>query len=386
MTVTRNNIKSIFFSLIVFFIFIGTVEMLLRTTHLFNASISCSRPDDLIGWSNSPNCDFKFNEENDHTINVRFNNHGYRDKDRTLKKPSDVYRIAMLGDSFIEALQVELEHTFFSLTEDKLNGNHSKQTELINFGRSGSTQTEELLILRNKVMKFSPDMVLLFFFPGNDIKEVSSKTVSGSLRPFYQISQKDELVLDTSFTESSIYKIKSSINIFKQNSALISLLATRYNAYKQARGRNNLKTEVTEISPDALDSYLTLCTENPDETYSTNYQLNKRLIKTIAEYCKDHGVKFMLVTLDTQAYVKDLEEKYILADPTFNSYFFEDDMKNFANSLNIEYLGIQRIFAKHNKDTSTLLHWGKWGHWNYEGHKVVALALTRKLESLIYSE
>lgn len=72
-------------------------------------------------------------------------------------------------------LQVEIEHTFFSMTEHKLNGKYYKNIEVMNFGQSGSTQTEELLTLRNDVIKFSPDMVLLFFYPVNNIKEVSRK-------------------------------------------------------------------------------------------------------------------------------------------------------------------------------------------------------------------
>jgi hypothetical protein len=386
MTVTRNKIKIILFSLIVFLLFIVIFEIVLRTTHLFNVSISCSEPDDLIGWRNSPNCEFWFKKENDHPITIKFNNYGYRDEDWLLEKPKDTYRIAMIGDSFIEALQVELKHTFFTLTENQLNKNHSNSVELMNFGRSGSTQTEELLVLKNEVAQFSPDMVILFFFPGNDIKEVSRKTNIAYLRPYYQISKNNDLFLENSFIKSRTFKIKSFINMFKQHSALISLLAKRYNSYMQTKLQSKLNDKETDSGSDGLENYLTLCTATQDKTYLDNYKLNKILIKTIAEYCKEKGIKFMLITLDTQAYVKELEEEYILTDPTFNPYFFEDDLKDLANSINIDYLGIQRIFRKYNEETGAILHWGNWGHWNYEGHTVVTLALTRKLESLIYSE
>lgn len=47
---------------------------------------------------------------------------------------------------------------------------------------------------------------------------------------------------------------------------------------------------------------------------------------------------------------------------------------------------MQRVFKQYHEDTGLKLHWGNWGHWNYEGHKVVADTLTHKLESIIYSE
>src|SRR5438552_2622971 len=44
-----------------------------------------------------------------YTINAE----GWRDVAHELAKPPGVYRIAVLGDSYVEALQVELEQTFW---------------------------------------------------------------------------------------------------------------------------------------------------------------------------------------------------------------------------------------------------------------------------------
>ena len=104
------------------------------------------------------------------------------------------------------------------------------------------------------------------------------------------------------------------------------------------------------------------------------------LIKVMSEYCKDEGIKFILVTVDNDAYIPKFEEQYKAIDPTFNTNFFEDDLKNYATSLNIEYLGLQRMFRQAYENTGTPLH---WGHWNYQGHKLVANALANKLRPLI---
>jgi lysophospholipase L1-like esterase len=381
-------IVNIVFFIIIFNFFLVIIEIVLRTTHMFGATISCSEPDSVVGWRNTPGCTFHFNKENDHPVPVKFNNYGYRDKDWSLKKPNDTYRIAVLGDSFVEALQVEMEHNFISMTEQRLNKRHDINVELMNFGRSGFTQIEELLVLRNEVIQFSPDMVVIFFLPTNDLQEISKKTDINFLRPYYQISENGKLILDTSFTETRTFKIKSFVNVFKQHSALISLLAKRYNAYKQAKQISKAKAKrVPKDRPTGtlskkLDGYLTLCSSNPNETYLGNYQLSKVLIKNMARFTHEKGVRFMLVTIDIPAYMPEVEKQYTSIDSTFDSNFFEDNLNNFATSLNIEYLGLQRIFKQYYENTGVPLH---WSHWNYEGHKVVANALADKMEPIIAS-
>lgn len=381
----KKIIANLFLSFITFFVFLGILEIVLRTTHLFNARISWSEPDPILGWKFIPSHKYWSNEENDHPITGRINSYGWRDEEWSLQKPVNTYRIAVLGDSFVEAMQVETDRTFLALTEHQLNKNQHNKVELMNFGQSGFTQTEELLVLKKYVVEFSPDMVVLFFIPQNDIEDVCRETAPDLIHPFYNISERGELILDTSFVELREFKLKCFINVFKQHSALISLLCERYNSYitqKRARAKSMPRVKGEEILPEKLEGYLTLCTDNPDFTYLINYKLNKILIKAIAEYCKAKDIRFILVTIHNDAYMPEVEKQYKLIDLTFDANFFEDDLRNFSKSINIEYLGLQRIFRQHFKNKGVSLH---WGHWNYEGHKVVANALTNKLKQIIYS-
>jgi len=378
----KEIIKNILVSFIIFLLFLAIVEVILRTTHLFNARISWSEPDPILGWRFTPGCKYWFNEENNHPITGIINSFGWRDKEWSIQKPANTYRIAVLGDSFVEAFQVETERTFLALTENQLNKNQDFKVELMNFGRSGYTQTEELLVLKNCVAQFSLDMVVLFFLPSNDIQDVHRETAIHMIRPFYNISESGDLVLDTSFVESREFKIKCSINWFKQNSALISFLCERYNLYKQkkrvrAKSMKNVKGEKTQKK---LNGYLSLCTNNPGVKYLKNYKLNKILIEAMSEFCKKKGILFILVTINNKTYIPQIEEKYRLIDSTFNANFFEDDLRNFAKSINIEYLVLQKIFKQSFSQSGKYLH---WGHWNYKGHKLVANILSDKLELLL---
>ena len=85
------------------------------------------------------------------------------------------------------------------------------------------------------------------------------------------------------------------------------------------------------VHTDTLQKNLTLCTTNADTIYVKNYLLNKRLIKAMAEYCKEKGIQFMLVTIDTDAYIPEVEKRYKAIDPTFDAKANDDPKKPYLN-------------------------------------------------------
>jgi len=376
----KSVIASVLISCIIFLVFIGILEIVLRTTHLFRAKTSYIQPDPILGYRFIPGHKYWHLKENDHPVSDKINSFGWRDKEWSLKKSPNTYRVAVLGDSMVESADIESDRTFLALTEHQLNENFNSnvKVELMNFGFSNITQSEELLTLENHVVKFLPDMVLLFFFPVNDIAEVAMDTSPCQKQPFYQISENGELILDTSFSKTAHYKIKCFINLFKRHSALITFIGERYHGYLEQRRNVSYKN-----GKETIPKYLSLCTTSPDATFRKNYQLNKILIKAMAKYCKEKKILFMLVTVDIpNIYTPEGERKYKTIDSTFDAYFFENDLENYATSLNIEYLGLQRIFRQAYEKNSVPLH---WFHWNYEGHKVIANALAEKLKPILAS-
>jgi len=365
------SVVSLVFTLLV-------LEVLLRCTHLFGACLSCSEPDEEIGYRFIPNCEYWHNRENDHPIRGRMNNYGWRDDEWTLEKPENTYRVAVLGDSFVEAFQVELERTFLTLAEDELNRTSSISFELMAFGRSGFTQSEELIVLQRDVLRFRPDMVMLFFFPGNDIAEVSREIAPNKSRPFFHVSEDGQLVLDTSFSDTSEYKMRSRINYIKQRSALVSLISNRYRTYQSNKREGKGKESGESSQPVSINGFLSLCTSDPDEAYSRGYDLNKILIKEIAGTCKSEGIEFVLVVMDNDAYLPVVEERYREIDSTFDPCFFEDDLRSYSEELSVGFIGLQSIFRKDYETHGKELH---WGHWNYSGHELVARSLIDSLKA-----
>lgn len=377
----KNGLKIALLSAIIFSVFILTLEVVLRTTHLFDARISNAEPDSLLGWRYVPNSSYWYNKENDHPIWGKINSFGWRDKERSIEKPDDTYRIAVIGDSYVEALQVELDSTFLVIAENQLNKDSDIQIELMNFGRSGMTQTEEMLVLKNDVSPFSPDFVIVFFLPSNDIKDINRKTSHNKLRPYYEISKNGELLLDTSFNKTSAYKFRTITSSIKQRSALASLCTERYNWFRQTINSRNI-ADPKELK-NRINGFLSLCTATPDPIYQKNYRLNKKLINEMANHCKKNKIKFMLVNINSWFYKPKDIEKYKLKDLTFNEKFFHDDLNDFCNAIGVEYLGLQKPFREYyEKEKKTL----NWSHWNYLGHRLVADILSQKIKTIMLAK
>src|SRR5262245_44675193 len=77
------------------------------------------RPDEQLGLRLRENAEGWYRSEGEAYVMV--NSAGFRDKERPLAKSPNGFRIAVLGDSMIEALQVDLKETFTSLLEQRLN-------------------------------------------------------------------------------------------------------------------------------------------------------------------------------------------------------------------------------------------------------------------------
>ncbi|HLL73736.1 MAG TPA: SGNH/GDSL hydrolase family protein [Pyrinomonadaceae bacterium] len=164
--------------------------------------------EEQTGWMHRAGVSGWFRKEGEAYITI--NSAGMRDLERARAKPPHVYRVAVLGDSFAEALQVPLEQTFWHLLEDRLASCRELgggRVEVLNFGVSSYGTAQELMALRGRVWDYDPDMIVLTFTPGNDVRNNSRALEQDELRPYFVI-RGDQLVADTSFRQSPVFRRK----------------------------------------------------------------------------------------------------------------------------------------------------------------------------------
>ncbi len=138
---------------------------------------------------------------------VRINSAGLRDREHARAKPPGTFRIAVLGDSYAEAFQVPAEDAFWSVAARDLAACPSlagKSVEAINFGVSGYGTAQELLTLQRRVWDFDPDLVLLEFTTGNDVRN-NLRALENDPRVPYFVYRGNVLALDNGFLGSWRY-------------------------------------------------------------------------------------------------------------------------------------------------------------------------------------
>ena len=154
------------------------------------------------GWAGKPNGKGLWKEEGVPS-EIKMNSAGFRDYERSKNKPENGLRIALLGDSYTEALQVKLEDTYGAIMEEKLKQCpvlKNRKVEVMNFGVSGYSTAQELMTLRHHVWDYQPDLVILAFYAGNDISNNSPNLEHDHSRPYF-VYKNGQLVADISFRD-----------------------------------------------------------------------------------------------------------------------------------------------------------------------------------------
>lgn len=95
-------------------------------------------------------------------MDITINSDGLRDINHTISKPQNVYRIIALGDSMTFGWGVNQEDTWWKILEKKLNSdkNAKYRYEIINLGVWMYTYDQQFLRLKEKGLKYQPDMVI----------------------------------------------------------------------------------------------------------------------------------------------------------------------------------------------------------------------------------
>ncbi len=147
---------------------IGQLWALLRPSY----DVVFLEPHPVVGWTLVPQLRWTWTEQSwhagDFSVPVTANSLGFRDVERARSKPDGVARVALVGDSMVEALQVPLERTAAALHGKKLNAGigalpgDALRWEVLNFGISGYSVGQYLLVWEEYVRQFEPDTVFVF--------------------------------------------------------------------------------------------------------------------------------------------------------------------------------------------------------------------------------
>lgn len=116
-------------------------------------------------------------------VGMKTNSFGHRDKEYSLTKPSGAIRGAFIGDSYMMGASIEMEDIFHTQMENRLNEHSDDMAyEFINFGVWGYNLLNYWGVLKEKVLQFDPDFIVIGFCSLNDAKLPNKNHYRGKFR------------------------------------------------------------------------------------------------------------------------------------------------------------------------------------------------------------
>jgi lysophospholipase L1-like esterase len=344
--------------------------------------------DDELGIKLKPGKKGWYRKEGEAYLEI--NSLGYRDVEHDLEAPPDTFRIAVLGDSFTEARQMPIEDTYW----DRLGKGladcaalDGRNVEVLNFGIGGYSTTQSLLAYDLDARRFKPDLVLLGFFPGNDIRENSRalNSSNGSWhapKPYYELVD-GQLKFSP---PADLPAWKSWIYDGVQHSRLLELIneARRQWSVRGLKASHEADLEAVEAGISA-DIYLPLNAPSSSPDVVDAWQLTGKVLAELRQKVHEDGARFMVVSIPTSvqthpdtAYREALAVKLGVDDLLFPdrqlARFGQDDGYSvFPMVATMQAEAGDRHF--HGFANTGYGH----GHMNAEGHHVMAEILAKEL-------
>jgi hypothetical protein len=403
---------SILFALLIFELFLRLVGY---TYPVFY------QPDEVRGYSLWPGAEGRYRREG--AAHVSINSDGLRDREHARVKPANTLRIAVVGDSYAEAFQVEREKAFWSVLERRLRDCPAlggREVEVINFGVSGYGTAQELLTLREKVWSYSPDVVLLAVTTNNDVLD-NSRALKVTEEIPYFVMNGDQLTLDDSFRRTNAFRLRNSAlnrlgRWLREHLRFVQAvhegqgaIKSRLDAWREERrlakereeksgadaaaevktaGAAPTKTAAPagDVPADELGTANVIYREPADDVWRGAWLVTERLLAEMNAEVKSHGARLYVVTLSNgiQVYPDPAaREAFARRVGAADLFYAERRFKTLGEREGFPVYNLAPDLQAYADQNRVFLHgFGAQrgnGHWNEDGHRVAGEMLTQRL-------
>jgi hypothetical protein len=333
------------------------------------------------GWALLPGATELYTKEG--RSYVKINSDGLRDVEHTKQKPPGTFRIAVLGDSFTEADQVDLHSAFWWVMQTRLRACPAlsgKQVEALNFGVRAYGTAQELFSLRYHAWQYSPDFVVLAIYVGNDIRNNSVRLEPNKCRPFF-VERDGQFVLGGPFVDSTAQHLRCMIRYESRRSQVANILGDavmRVRSAVRERMEASASSEQMDTSTQAPWFLNWVYVEPRDPVWDAAWRATDAEITMVAREAQSHHVGFLAVTLSDSFQVypdKARREAYEKRLGVHDLFYPERRIAEVGRREGFAVLNLAPTFQRYADENHAYLHGFRApglgaGHWNELGHKL----------------
>ena len=346
------NYKTILISIL---IFISTIVLLDRYLNLTRITPPVLKYyNEEFGALNAPNIDYlKFRE----SIFLGSTNYDGRFRENYPKKKADssILRIVLIGDSFVEGIDVFGRDHFAAYMERLISKELNRKVEILNFGRGNCTLQASSFYFLNYIKKEYDVDLALYFVEARDVSPVTDYPSTA----FTVDEATENLVPSYSWNESQDYKLTKMLS----NWNVLSFLNSSGIFRLTYRARSGLI--MYGFWPKVLGK---VYGEIPTQSYNFTKQ-------------NDEVSKISTKIFDTLSKQTNPKVLFVIRNFPIES----SNLENFMDKMSYRHVNLKDTFdnklIRNTKDDAFYFKaTGLYGgHWNHLGHKAVGYFLSNKV-------
>lgn len=341
-------------------------EMFLRMTSVFPPDVHAHDPHTGLIYF-SPNSSTPW-QNTCITNTIESNAAGFHAFPYSPSKTDNEFRIAIVGDSMTEALQVSRKEHAAHLLEEKLNalpGKHPHYT-VRPFGISGNGTYLNTLYAKTYVVDFAPDLIINAFFLGND--------VDNDARPMVHVPRFDaegELLVSPAGQQGISWTTR--VKALLKHSAIVR---GAYHAYLSMRERRLDETLTVSTTTPTMSSSQQIYLSHDIPFWEDAWRTEARLLKGFDRLSREHQATFMVLSIaDPIAIHPELTRAAFSQMEDIDLMKPEKRLAQITAELEIPTLSLGSIFRYNASSTGAMSYWSCDRHWNQTGHQWAADAL-----------
>jgi hypothetical protein len=299
---------------------------------------------------------------------------GMRDVEHAIVKPAGVKRIAVLGDSTTEGLQVSMDETYARQLQNKLNA-HAHRFEVLNFGCASYSTGQERLLYQQQIRKFRPDVVVVLYNFGDSAENIFVPQSADHVtpRPYFHLEKSPDegtplkLVEDDSVLNMNADVLRSNpimdyirresriFGVLNQQNLMLSINEPLYTKIKRVLSKVPFPGSVHHSTTIIRPTY-----ELPDAM-----QVTSSIFSELNANVRNDGAQLIVLTFPNMAGDKAFEKE-------------EEVLKETGRKQNFAVLSLTRAFLQTTNSSNLFLKY----HFSKDGHAVVADVLSSFIERL----
>lgn len=345
--------------------------------------------DPILGARRAPNQAGRFVRAGGVNAKYSFNRQGWNcPVDYEIAHPAGAARVCVIGDSYVEALQVDAKDSL-TLVGQRSMEHAGRSAQWYAFGCSGFGLAQYYLLLHHVVSYYHPDAVVILLV-ANDVYDSSPYLVSdASPNSTLDVDESGRITLFEArpFEPSAWQRVAYS-------SALVRYLFAQRGIHRMAGGVRELRRNIF-LRDESGGHLLMGAGLSEKERYRLSWQHAERVLTLIRNECNGIGCKLLLAYVGNDPWLRSVYsgEPYKVAPAESDPFCMEDRVWEMgddwyapiAKRIGAAYLDLTPPLEQEVRRTRQRHDFGDSGddHYSALGHRVAGEAIAEQVGRLL---